>query len=73
MARQNLGAPPVDAVDAVTKEYVDAKADKTDTVTYVDHGATAGTSRPTGFDMVIWTGTVEPTNASNGDLWVDQT
>ena len=26
-----------------------------ETVTYVNHGATAGTARPTGFDMVIWT------------------
>lgn len=46
-------------------------ASASDTVTSVEHGATAGTARPTGFDIVIWNGSVEPTNASNGDLWVD--
>ena len=37
----------------------------------VVHGATAGTSRPTIFDVVIWIGSVEPTNAANDDLWID--
>ncbi len=37
------------------------------------HGATAGYTRPTGFTVVVWVGTVEPTNAVNGDIWVDTT
>lgn len=38
----------------------------------VVHGATAGTARPTKTDgIVLWIGSVEPTNAENNDLWVD--
>jgi len=39
---------------------------------FVNHGGTAGTSRPSVSGAVIWIGTVEPTNASNGDIWIDQ-
>lgn len=39
----------------------------------VNHGATAGTSRPTGVGAVYWIGSVSPTNAVNGDLWYDTT
>lgn len=38
---------------------------------YVNHGATAGTARPSGFAAVQWVGSVEPTNAIDGDLWID--
>jgi hypothetical protein len=38
---------------------------------YVSHGSTAGTARPSGFASVEWQGSVEPTNAINGDTWVD--
>lgn len=37
----------------------------------VQHGATAGTARPTGFAFVEWVGSVEPTNAIDGDTWID--
>lgn len=43
----------------------------------VDHGATAGTARPTlgssstSPNVVLWNGSVEPTNAQNGDWWFD--
>lgn len=37
----------------------------------VVHGAVAGTARPTGFASIEWQGTVEPTNAINGDTWID--
>lgn len=40
---------------------------------YVNHGATAGTARPTGYASVEWVGSVEPTNASNGDTWINTT
>lgn len=38
---------------------------------YVNHGATAGTARPTGYASVEWFGSVEPTNSVNGDTWID--
>lgn len=38
---------------------------------YVNHGSTAGTARPSGFASIEWTGSVEPTNAINGDTWVN--
>ena len=31
---------------------------------YVNHGATAGMARPTGWAAVLWLGSVEPSNAS---------
>lgn len=38
---------------------------------YINHGSTAGTSRPTGFASIEWHGSVEPSNAIDGDTWVD--
>lgn len=46
---------------------------KAATVGVVTHGAVAGTARPTGFAKVQWQGTVEPTNAIDGDEWIDTT
>lgn len=41
---------------------------------YVFHGATAGTSRPSFAGVVIWVGTVAPTNAvTSTDFWIDTT
>ncbi len=40
---------------------------------YVNHGATAGTARPTGYASVEWVGSVSPTNAVDGDTWVNTT
>jgi hypothetical protein len=37
----------------------------------VTHGSTASTARPSGAAVVYWRGSVEPTNALNGDLWYD--
>lgn len=37
----------------------------------VEHGATAGTARPSGFASIEWIGSVEPTNAVDGDTWID--
>jgi hypothetical protein len=39
----------------------------------VIHGATAGQARPTGFLVVIWIGTVTPTNMAASDLFFDLT
>lgn len=38
-------------------------------VVVVEHGATAGTARPSGATVVLWVGSVEPTNAIAGDQW----
>ena len=38
---------------------------------FVNHGATAGTARPAGYASVEWVGSVEPTNAIDGDTWID--
>lgn len=40
---------------------------------YVNHGSTAGTTRPSGFAAVLWYGTVEPDNMIAGDIWFDST
>lgn len=40
---------------------------------FVNHGATAGTARPTGYASVTWYGSVQPTNMAVGDIWVDTT
>lgn len=45
--------------------------DKTNRMGQVCHDATAGTARPTGFDVVTWIGSVEPTNATDDDVWVN--
>jgi hypothetical protein len=50
------------------KAYVDAV--KGGAKGFVNHGATAGTSRPTGYASIEWLGSVEPTNMANGDTWV---
>src|SRR5690606_15987393 len=41
----------------------------TNGVGFVNHGATASTARPEGFAMVIWYGSVEPSNMVAGDIW----
>jgi hypothetical protein len=38
----------------------------------ITHGATASTARPTGHPLVVWRGSVLPTNASAGDLLIYQ-
>jgi len=39
----------------------------------VVHGSTASTARPSGYTVVTWIGSVEPTNATNNDVWIDTT
>lgn len=38
---------------------------------YVNHGSVASTARPSGYASIEWVGSVEPTNAIDGDTWVD--
>jgi hypothetical protein len=59
-----------DAVHAPSKNAVyDALV--TNGKGWVNHGSTAGTTRPVGFASVEWYGTVEPSNAITGDTWND--
>lgn len=37
---------------------------------HVAHGGTSGTTRPSGYEVVMWVGSVDPTNKRSGDLWV---
>lgn len=39
----------------------------------INHGATAGTTRPANYVSVEWHGSVQPTNAITGDTWIDTT
>ena len=54
-----------------------AKVDDTDLSSggkgTVVHGAVAGTARPSGFLSIEWIGSVEPSNAIDGDTWIDTT
>ena len=43
-----------------------------DLVGYVNHGASASTPRPTGYVAVIWLGSVEPSNAVAGDIYIEE-
>lgn len=50
---------------------VDDKAESANAMGVVVHGATAGTARPTGYNVITWIGSVEPTNATDDDTWID--
>lgn len=39
----------------------------------VDHGSDASVGRPDGYYSIQWVGSVEPTNATNLDTWLDTT
>lgn len=44
------------------------------TMTYtVNHGSNNNLIRPTNPGPIIWVGSVEPINAINGDIWIDET
>lgn len=63
--------------DLITVKYQseelssDTVAVKSTTMGTIVHGATAGTARPADYAVVTWIGSVEPTNATTNDLWVD--
>lgn len=75
-ARTNLGLGGAATLSVGTTTGTVAAGDDsrvTGAVQYVNHGATAGTSRPSGAGKVVWNGSVAPTNASSGDDWYDTT
>lgn len=41
------------------------------TLGLVIHGSNSSAARPTGFNSVMWIGEVEPDNADENDIWVD--
>jgi len=68
--------------DAMNQGYIDyaivtvqatIAANKALSTTFVEHGATAGTARPSGWGRVVWIGTVEPDNWISTDEWIDTT
>lgn len=58
-------------LDDLIEQKVDALT--VDKLTVVRHGATAGTSRPSTSSSVLWIGTVQPTNAVEGDIVIRDT
>lgn len=66
----------VDGIDIATDVAANTSKvsyTKTNVKGHIEHGGTAGTGRPSGFTSVEWIGTVEPSNAVNGDTWIDTT
>jgi hypothetical protein len=61
------------AIDELATEKADASVLLTNGKGYVNHGGVAGTARPSEFASIEWHGTVEPTNAIDGDTWIDTT
>lgn len=62
-------------ISSATQTALDLKVDETTIAAsgkgFVNHGATASTARPSGYASVEWVGSVEPTNAIDGDSWID--
>ena len=66
------GVATLDGSTTLTSSQLPATVGtKSETKAVVNHGATAGTARPSGYGSVEWIGSVEPTNAVDGDTWVD--
>lgn len=63
----------IDANSNVSLNTEKVTFSKTNIKGTINHGATAGTTRPTDFDSVEWIGSVEPTNATNDDTWINTT
>lgn len=60
----------VKGVTSAIQTQLDDKADMDNVSGVVEHGATAGTARPSGYANVTWIGSVSPDNAENGDVWI---
>ena len=42
-------------------------------LSYINHGVTGTAARPTDFEGAVFVGSVTPTNAVDGDIWIDTT
>ena len=69
----NAGILGSDKWDEIVANSTKTTYVKTNVKGHIAHGSTAATARPSGFTSVEWVGSVEPTNASNGDTWIDTT
>ena len=69
----NAGILGSDKWDEIVANSTKTSYTKTNVKGHVFHDSTAGTARATGFTSVEWVGSVEPTNAVNGDTWIDTT
>lgn len=69
----NAGILGSDKWDEIVANTLKVSYSKTNVKATINHGSTAGTARPTGFASVEWIGTVEPTNSTNDDTWIDTT
>ncbi len=69
----NWGIISDEIFDEIAANTAKTSYTKTNVKGHVAHGGTAGTARASGFTSVEWVGTVEPTNAVNGDTWIDTT
>jgi len=57
--------------DAIDLNTAKTSYTKTNVKGHAFHDASGAFTRPTGFTSVEWVGSVEPTNADNGDTWID--
>lgn len=62
---------PVDTIEVAQDSDLAAYTPTANDAVFVSHGATAGTARPAGAGLVIWYGSVEPTNSAAHDIWLD--
>ncbi len=60
-----------DSEDSNSKKKVTVDSTRGTSMGTIVHGADDTAARPTGYTVVTWYGTVEPTNAIDGDVWVD--
>lgn len=67
-----LASPALTGTPTVDGQPVETTTHAAGTyLTVVAHGATAGTTRPDGAARVLWVGTVEPSNGTAADLYLD--
>ncbi len=60
-------------LESTTMTSLRDKINGTNGLGVVLHGESATDIRPTGFKQIVWIGTVQPTNAIAGDIWVEGT
>ena len=71
---QQLGADPAGVFNNVQDRLNIADIDRgLNAVGVKVHSGDATASRPTGYQIIIWIGTVQPNNWQNNDIYVDVT
>jgi|GEM_PF-4746944 len=73
-AKVNWGAGEKTVVAMTAKEVFELIGTKfAGSMGVVLHGADADVARPTGYGIIQWIGSVDPTNKEVNDLWIDTT